>query len=126
MLNLRLTASERELRIEPIGQPLNRCAFTMLVLIVFSFTSVLQVLDPRTRLVLFRLLQRGTLTNIHGCISTGKEANVYHAINTEQSLAIKIYKTSILTFKDRERYVAGEFRCVQMFDTFWFQSLCYV
>ena len=24
--------------------------------------------------------------------------------------AVKIYKTSILTFKDREKYVAGEFR----------------
>ncbi|VDL78325.1 unnamed protein product [Nippostrongylus brasiliensis] len=72
--------------------------------------TVEQVLDPRTRLVLFRLLQRGTLTNIHGCISTGKEANVYHATDEHNSLAVKIYKTSILTFKDRERYVAGEYR----------------
>ncbi|KIH57431.1 RIO1 family protein [Ancylostoma duodenale] len=70
--------------------------------------TVEQVLDPRTRLVLFRLLQRGTLSNIHGCISTGKEANVYHATDENNSLAVKIYKTSILTFKDRERYVAGE------------------
>ncbi|CAI4230152.1 unnamed protein product [Auanema sp. JU1783] len=72
--------------------------------------TVEQVLDPRTRLVLFRLLQRGILENLHGCISTGKEANVYHGTNADKSLAIKIYKTSILTFKDRERYVAGEFR----------------
>ncbi|EFP12083.1 CRE-RIOK-1 protein [Caenorhabditis remanei] len=72
--------------------------------------TVEQVLDPRTRLVLFRLLQRGTLLNIDGCISTGKEANVYHATGTENDLAVKIYKTSILTFKDRERYVTGEFR----------------
>uniref|UniRef100_A0A1I7TKT7 Serine/threonine-protein kinase RIO1 n=1 Tax=Caenorhabditis tropicalis TaxID=1561998 RepID=A0A1I7TKT7_9PELO len=72
--------------------------------------TVEQVLDPRTRLVLFRLLQRGTLVNIDGCISTGKEANVYHATGTTNDLAVKIYKTSILTFKDRERYVTGEFR----------------
>ncbi|KAK6731501.1 hypothetical protein RB195_007765 [Necator americanus] len=72
--------------------------------------TVEQVLDPRTRLVLFRLLQRGTLSNIHGCISTGKEANVYHATSENTSLAVKIYKTSILTFKDRERYVVGEYR----------------
>jgi RIO kinase 1 len=73
--------------------------------------TVEQVLDPRTRLVLFRLLQRGVLDSIEGCISTGKEANVYHAINKEeQCLAIKIYKTSILVFKDRDRYVTGEFR----------------
>ncbi|GMT01084.1 hypothetical protein PENTCL1PPCAC_23258, partial [Pristionchus entomophagus] len=72
--------------------------------------TVEQVLDPRTRLVLFRLLQRGTLESINGCISTGKEANVYHARSGNDSIALKIYKTSILTFKDRERYVEGEHR----------------
>ncbi|KAK0424196.1 hypothetical protein QR680_008543 [Steinernema hermaphroditum] len=72
--------------------------------------TVEQVLDPRTRLILFRLLQRGSLESVEGCISTGKEANVYHATNGKQSLAVKIYKTSILTFKDRDRYVTGEFR----------------
>ena len=63
-----------------------------------------------------------------GCIRTGKEANVYRAegsmdlIKREMFLAdengkvpvkeyaIKIFKTSILIFKDRERYVSGEFR----------------
>uniref|UniRef100_A0A1I7XNS8 Serine/threonine-protein kinase RIO1 n=1 Tax=Heterorhabditis bacteriophora TaxID=37862 RepID=A0A1I7XNS8_HETBA len=72
--------------------------------------TVEQVLDTRTKLVLFRLLQRGTLSNINGCISTGKEANVYHATDGQNNFAVKIYKTSILTFKDRERYVTGEFR----------------
>lgn len=75
--------------------------------------TVEQVLDPRTRLVLFRLLQRRILESIEGCISTGKEANVYHAVDKDDAcLAVKIYKTSILTFKDRDRYVAGEFRSV--------------
>ena len=42
---------------------------------------------------------------------TGKEANVYHCTNAEgKSRAIKIYKTSILVFKDRDKYVSGEFR----------------
>jgi RIO kinase 1 len=51
------------------------------------------------------------MDSIEGCISTGKEANVYHAINKEgQCWAIKIYKTSVLVFKDRDRYVTGEFR----------------
>ncbi|PLW53840.1 hypothetical protein PCANC_03569 [Puccinia coronata f. sp. avenae] len=80
-----------------------------------------QVLDPRTRLVLFKMLGRGLVDRIEGCISTGKEANVYHAIalvdpftgepsESGISLAMKIYKTSILVFKDRDRYVTGEFR----------------
>lgn len=69
-----------------------------------------QVLDARTRMILFKLLSRGVLKEINGCISTGKEANVYHASKDEDQLAIKVYKTSILVFKDRDRYVSGEFR----------------
>lgn len=70
-----------------------------------------QVLDPRTRIILFKMLNRGIFYEINGCISTGKEANVYHAMTEDgQHRAIKVYKTSILTFKDRDRYVTGEFR----------------
>lgn len=73
--------------------------------------TVEQVLDPRTRLILFKFLQQGLLDHINGCISTGKEANVYHAqTKDEQHRAIKVYKTSILVFKDRDRYVTGEYR----------------
>uniref|UniRef100_A0A3B4B013 Serine/threonine-protein kinase RIO1 n=1 Tax=Periophthalmus magnuspinnatus TaxID=409849 RepID=A0A3B4B013_9GOBI len=76
--------------------------------------TVEQVLDPRTRMILFKMLSRGIISEINGCISTGKEvhlANVYHALTSEgKSRAIKIYKTSILQFKDRDKYVSGEFR----------------
>ncbi|KAM3721233.1 Serine/threonine-protein kinase [Dirofilaria immitis] len=70
-----------------------------------------QVLDKRTLLVLRRLLQRDIFDRIDGCVSTGKEANVYHALTVDgKSLAVKVYKTSILIFRDRDRYVSGEFR----------------
>lgn len=73
--------------------------------------TVEQAIDPRTRMVLFKMLNRGLFHEIHGCISTGKEANVYQAsVEGGQELAIKIYKTSILVFKDRDRYVSGDFR----------------
>uniref|UniRef100_A0A3Q2Y1C3 Serine/threonine-protein kinase RIO1 n=1 Tax=Hippocampus comes TaxID=109280 RepID=A0A3Q2Y1C3_HIPCM len=73
--------------------------------------TVEQVLDPRTRMILFKMLTRGIISEINGCISTGKEANVYHAGTAGgDSRAIKIYKTSILHFKDRDKYVSGEFR----------------
>lgn len=94
------------------------------------------VLDPRTRMILFRLLSRGRLRTLDGCVSTGKEANVYYGTAAANSagifsarsslipkagllpedrspdapVAVKVYKTSILSFKDRERYVSGEFR----------------
>lgn len=70
-----------------------------------------QVLDPRTRMILLKMINRGVIESVNGCISTGKEANVYHANrNDDEDRAIKVYKTSILTFKDRDKYVSGEFR----------------
>ncbi|KAL1784108.1 serine serine/threonine-protein kinase RIO1 [Sigmodon hispidus] len=73
--------------------------------------TVEQVLDPRTKMILFKMLLNENISDIHGCISTGKEANVYYASTASgESRAIKIYKTSILVFKDRDKYVTGEFR----------------
>lgn len=111
--------------------------------------TVENVLDPRTMRFLQALTSRGVISDFNGCISTGKEANVYHAfagykqhgktsdtVNEDDGTehvtkdgdesvpekgdesvpekrdeyAIKIFKTSILVFKDRERYVDGEFR----------------
>lgn len=70
-----------------------------------------QVMDPRTRLILFKLLSNGFLTEIDGCLSTGKEANVYYAKGANgMEYAVKIFKTSILVFKDRDKYVSGEYR----------------
>ncbi|KAI3929586.1 hypothetical protein MKX01_025754 [Papaver californicum] len=73
--------------------------------------TVEQAIDPRTRMVLFKMLNRGIFNDINGCISTGKEANVYHATKDDgQEFAIKVYKTSVLVFKDRDRYVQGDYR----------------
>ncbi|EXJ90746.1 Atypical/RIO/RIO1 protein kinase [Capronia coronata CBS 617.96] len=76
-----------------------------------------QVLDPKTRRILFQMINGGIVSEINGTISTGKEANVYHALlaseepdTPDKHVAIKVYKTSILVFKDREKYVTGEFR----------------
>ncbi len=80
-----------------------------------------QVLDPRTRMILLQMINRGIVSEVNGCLSTGKEANVYGAVSippaTSESpdpqplhRAIKVYKTSILVFKDRDKYVTGEHR----------------
>ena len=80
-----------------------------------------QVLDPRTRMILLQMINRNVVSEVNGCLSTGKEANVYHALSIPQESgletdttplhrAIKVYKTSILVFKDRDRYVTGEYR----------------
>ncbi|MCJ1464206.1 protein kinase rio1 [Pseudocyphellaria aurata] len=83
-----------------------------------------QVLDPRTRMILLQMINRNIVSEVNGCLSTGKEANVYHALSLPQDQesaavttplhrAIKVYKTRILVFKDRERYVTGEYRFKQ-------------
>jgi len=106
-----------------------------------------QVLDPRTRLLLFKLVSTGVCDKVDGCLSTGKEANVYYAkagqhgrtlsaqiqggssknknknkgktgenddtappLEPVDEFAVKIFKTSILVFKDRDKYVSGEHR----------------
>ncbi|KAM0324431.1 hypothetical protein ACHAQA_008213 [Verticillium albo-atrum] len=80
-----------------------------------------QVLDQRTRMILLQMINRGVVSEVHGTISTGKEANVYHAVlhsdeGPALQRAIKVYKTSIMVFKDRERYIAGEHRFQKGFD----------
>lgn len=85
-----------------------------------------QVMDPRTRMILFKLLNRGVVLEINGCISTGKEANVYHATGKDgKNLAIKIYKTSILVFKDRDKYVSGEFRSDVFIEVCFIFACCF-
>ncbi|KAI2626456.1 Serine/threonine-protein kinase Rio1 [Hypoxylon sp. NC1633] len=75
-----------------------------------------QVLDQRTRMILYQMINRDVVSEINGAISTGKEANVYGAVAYPDihgppiQRAIKVYKTAILSFKDRERYITGEHR----------------
>ena len=77
-----------------------------------------QVLDPRTRMILLQVINRGIVSEVNGCVSTGKEANVYHALSEPEECgsssvlhrAIKIHKSRIVVFKDRERYVTGDHR----------------
>ena len=90
--------------------------------------TIEQCLDSRTMDVLHKMVKNQKISSFTGCISTGKEANVYLAdgsmdldkhemfpVNEKGELpvklyALKVFKTSILIFKDRERYVSGEFR----------------
>lgn len=79
------------------------------------------VLDQKTRMLLLQMINRSIVSEIHGAISTGKEANVYGAVQINEEgetiqRAIKVYKTAILVFKDREKYITGEHRFKHGFD----------
>lgn len=69
-----------------------------------------QVLDPRTRMIILKMLNQKIMLSINGVISTGKEANVYHCMTPSGRGALKVYKTSILVFRDRMKYLIGEHR----------------
>lgn len=75
-------------------------------------------LDEHTRLILYKLINNGMLEEINGIISTGKESIVLHA-NSDPSFpdmilpkecAIKVYKTTSNEFKNREKYIKGDYR----------------
>ncbi|KAI5168786.1 RIO kinase 1 [Pancytospora epiphaga] len=85
-----------------------------------------KVLDPNTLSILTKLQKREKIFDLSGTISSGKEANIYTArcstslvskfisTNVDEEkivpVVLKIYKTSTMVFKDRERYIVDEKR----------------
>lgn len=73
--------------------------------------------DAKTKLLLFKLINKGILDRINGTVSTGKESVVLHANGgtgsdhlVPRECAIKVYKTTLNEFKTRGKYVQGDFR----------------
>lgn len=76
-----------------------------------------QVLDPKTRLMLYKLVNGEVLEAVNGCISTGKEACVFHAYGGRRETepmphecAVKVFKTTLNEFKTRDRYIKDDHR----------------
>lgn len=68
------------------------------------------VLDNRVRKLIFKLIEKGVLLSVDSVINTGKEANVFLCDSKTGDVALKIYSTSILSFRNRIEYVEGEHR----------------
>lgn len=75
--------------------------------------------DDKTRLILYKLVNNQILEQINGIISTGKEAVILHAasdenytgeLNLPKECAIKIFKTTLNEFKQRDRYIKDDYR----------------
>jgi len=68
-----------------------------------------EVFDKQALLAIYKLMTEGLIDKIDFPISTGKEANVFRVITSENKfLALKIYRTSNLTFKRIARYIEGD------------------
>jgi RIO kinase 1 len=74
--------------------------------------TIEEVFDQSTRLVLYRFLNSGVLHEVHGVVSSGKEARVYWGKTKEGTeRAVKIYLTSSAEFKKgMMMYIEGDYR----------------
>lgn len=79
-------------------------------------TSTMAI-DPKSRLLLFRLVDNNIVDRVNGVISTGKEAVILHAeggrheeILVPAECAIKVFKTTLNEFKTRDKYIAEDYR----------------
>ena len=80
-----------------------------------DYAIVERVIDKKTERLFDKWQKLELIETVQGCISAGKEANVYYAprgkkAETEKDFAIKIYKVETMVFRDREEYIDGEFR----------------
>jgi len=71
-----------------------------------------EVFDQSTMMVLYRFLSSGILNELHGVVSSGKEARVYSGrTKTGEERAVKIYLTSSAEFKKGMlMYIEGDYR----------------
>ncbi|MEF8848980.1 MAG: serine protein kinase RIO [Candidatus Thermoplasmatota archaeon] len=68
-----------------------------------------EVFDKSTLFAIEKLMDDKIISAFDFPISTGKEGNVFRAINPEkQFLAVKIYRISTSTFKHITRYIVGD------------------
>ncbi|XP_041923753.1 serine/threonine-protein kinase RIO3 [Alosa sapidissima] len=76
-----------------------------------------QAVDPKTRLLMYKMVNAGILENINGCISTGKESVVFHADGGSMEekavpgeVVLKVFKTTLNEFKNRDKYIKDDYR----------------
>ncbi|HVM45648.1 MAG TPA: serine protein kinase RIO [Candidatus Thermoplasmatota archaeon] len=68
-----------------------------------------EVFDKSTLLVLYKFINNGYLETLDYPVSTGKEANVFHATTPQgDSVAVKIFRTNTATFRSFMTYIAGD------------------
>lgn len=74
-------------------------------------------LDPKTRLILFKMVNADILESIGGIISTGKEATIFYApggkteeMKVPTECVAKVFKTTLNEFQTRDKYIRDDYR----------------
>ena len=69
------------------------------------------VFDTATLMALYDLSKKGYIDALGGCFSTGKEANLFHAVAKKDDIsevAVKIYLISTANFNAMKDYILGD------------------
>lgn len=69
------------------------------------------VFDDATLMALYELSRKGYIDALGGCFSTGKEANLFHALAKKDDvseIAVKIYLISTANFDAMKEYILGD------------------
>jgi len=67
------------------------------------------VFDSSTLMTLYYMIHRGVFDALYGAVSTGKEANIFCALDRQGNyVAVKIYRIATSDFKTMYRYLAGD------------------
>ncbi|WP_049929019.1 serine/threonine-protein kinase Rio1 [Halopiger goleimassiliensis] len=66
------------------------------------------VFDDATFAALYKLVQDGYVEAFGGPLSTGKEANVYHALGDDREVAVKVYRINASNFRQMRDYLEGD------------------
>lgn len=74
------------------------------------FKTVEEVMDKRTVMTLYQLINKGIMKRMYGVVKAGKEARIYWAEGASgEDLAVKIYLTSSMEFKrSMLQYIEGD------------------
>lgn len=73
------------------------------------------VFDDATLMALYELSRKGFIDALGGCFSTGKEANLFHAVAKKDDvseIAVKIYLISTANFDAMKEYILGDPRFI--------------
>ncbi len=68
-----------------------------------------EVFDRRTLMVVYKLMQQGIVRTVEHPVATGKEANLFRALNSRGgNVALKVYRQSTATFQKVAPYILGD------------------
>ena len=68
-----------------------------------------EVFDKKTLMTIYDMMTGGYIDTVRYPVSTGKEGNVFFAVDEEgDPLALKIFRTSTSTFKRVSKYIEGD------------------